>query len=37
VREARAPAIFRDERDCAHFLELISESAQRFDSSGSEI
>jgi hypothetical protein len=24
-------AIFRDERDCARFLELLGESAQRFE------
>jgi Transposase IS200 like. len=24
-------AIFHDERDCAHFLKLLSESAQRFE------
>src|SRR5206468_2926034 len=27
---ARQP-VFRDERDCAHFLKLLSESAQRFE------
>jgi len=27
---ARQP-VFRDERDCVRFLELLSESAQRFE------